>query len=555
MFTKKSRRDALRLVAAAGIAATACSATGKAIDVADLAGLRAADPRAGLVRLSEAGRAGLFHWQAGDYRAAIASDPLGGRYVAARSTSASLGAWVRHGDLLTPEMFGATPIQQDHSQQLHALFDQIGPGIRIELNGRYILARGITIARKSNFRVIGTGSIVMRSGTPVTYNHGMLSFVECNDFELATLTCDANRAARVPREVPAHSITFQSCRRFRCTGVRSVNAVCDGFFLFSATPERPDTHCRDFQFIDCVADNCFRQGCSVIQGHAGLFQGGIFSNTNGTAPAAGIDFESDAGAPDGSISDMKVDRVRFVGNQGFGFLVSTVSRPSDIVVTDCIFDDNRLGAISWGSARGRITRPRVCGFCPDAERGAIDVPAGDGWRTDEPIKIEAPCFTRVTTARADTPLVYVHAAAYAPVVITQMIADACGAIAGLNRDGSRLSSAVVHASLGRVDGAISVSGRACRVADNRVDQFFGSAIIVTGDEATVEANTLTTPRFNDTNGTIRILASGAKVVNNVIKAKQAMVGIRIAGPVRSLGGNRITGFSQSVVAPASGSGL
>ncbi|MFW1582097.1 hypothetical protein ACEV7R_24010, partial [Vibrio parahaemolyticus] len=69
--------------------------------------------------------------------------------------------------------------------------------------------------------------------------------------------------------------------------------------------------------------------CSVIQGHAGVFRGGAFSNTNGTAPAAGIDLESDAGAPNGSISDIMVDRVRFIGNQGFGLLVSTVSRPRD----------------------------------------------------------------------------------------------------------------------------------------------------------------------------------------------------------------------------------
>lgn len=553
-FFNKSRRDVLRLVAATGIGAAACSAAGNAINVPDLAGLRIADPRAGLAYVKEAGRAGSFRWEAGDYRAAITNDPFCGRYVASRSTSAQLGAWVRQGDLLTPEMFGTVPLQQDHSQQLHALFDQIGPGIRVELNGRYILARGITIARKSNFHIAGTGSIIMRSGTPVTNDHGILYFVECHDFELAELTCDANRASRAPREVPAHSITFQSCRRFRCTKVRSVNAVCDGFMLFSATPERSDTHCRDFQFIDCVADNCFRQGCSVIQGHAGLFRGGAFSNTNGTAPAAGIDFESDMGAPNGSISDITVDRVRFAGNQGFGLLVSTVSRPRNIVAINCFFDDNRRGAISWGSISGRIICPRISGFGSEAERGAIDVPAGDGGRAADSIKIEAPYFTRVTTPRADTPLVYVHASAYAPVMITDMAADACGAIAGLNRDGSNLSSAVVRASLGRIDGAVSVSGSGCTIAGNQLDRFFGSAIVVTGEDVTIEANTLTAPRFNDVNGTIRILASGAKVLNNVIQTTQGMVGIRVVGPIRSLTGNRITGFGRSVVATAIRSG-
>lgn len=516
-------------------------------DVLDIDGLRAADPNVMAVRVCETGRSGLFHWKEGDFRTEIAGDPLGGRYVSADSIPASSGAWVRQGDLLTPEMFGANPMQEDHTRHLQAMFDQASPGIHIELNGRYVLSRGIFVTRKSNFKVSGRGSIVMRAKTPVTYHHGMLYFAECTDFELDELTFDANRAGREPREMPAHSITFQSCERFRCTRIRSLNAVCDGFFLFSASPERPDSHCRNFQFIDCIADNCFRQGCSVIHGHSGLFQGGTFSNTNGTAPAAGIDFESDEGAPYGSISDMTVDRVRFVGNQGFGLLVSTVSRPRDISAIDCIFENNRRGAISWGSVGGRIVRPRISGFGPNAERGAIDIPVGDGTRTDEPIIIEAPEFTGVTTPRADTPLIYVHASAYAPVIITGMRADACGSIAGLNRDGSRLSGTDVRASLGQVDGAISVSGHACIVAGNKVDQFFGSLIVVTGENVMIRANTLAAPRFNNANGAIRILAPGATVTDNIIEAEDANVGIRIAEPRRYLGRNRITGFSRTVV--------
>lgn len=546
MHTDRSRRDFL-LQTASGFVVAACSVMDAPDDVLDIDGLRAADPSVMAVRVCETGRSGLFHWKEGDFRTEIAGDPLGGRYVSADSIPASSGAWVRQGDLLTPEMFGANPMQEDHTRHLQAMFDQASPGIHIELNGRYALSRGIFVTRKSDFKVSGRGSIVMRAKTPVTYHHGMLYFAECTDFELEELTCDANRAERKPREMPAHSITFQSCERFRCTRIRSLNAVCDGFFLFSASPERPDSHCRNFQFIDCIADNCFRQGCSVIQGHSGLFRGGTFSNTNGTAPAAGIDFESDAAAPDGSISDMEVDRVRFVGNQGFGLLVSTVSRPRDIIATDCIFENNRRGAISWGSIGGRILRPRISGFGPAAERGAIDFPSGDGKRTDVPIVIEAPRFTRVTTSRADTPLIYVHSAAYAPVTITGMTADVCGSIAGLNRDGSRLLGADVRASVGQVDGAISVSGHACVVMDNRVDQFFGSLIVVTGKAVTIRANTLTAPRFNDANGAIRILAPGATVTENVIEAQEAKVGIRIAEPIRLLGSNRVTGFGQSVV--------
>lgn len=516
------------------------------VSVPDLDALRGLDPGEQTARLDDPLRAGLFRWTAGDHRAQLARDQFSGRFVASRKLAATQGAWVRQGTVLTPEMFGARPGQADHTAHLHALFDQVEPGMRLQLNGRYMLSRGITVARKADFAVEGRGTIVMRSGVPVAHGFWMLYFIECADFQLSSLTFDANRAGRVPREVPAHSINFQSCRQFTCSGVRSLNAVCDGFILFSATPAQPDTHCRAFRFVDCVADNCYRQGCSIIDGHDGLFSGGSFTNTNGTAPAAGIDLESDPGVPPGAISNIVVRNVRFAGNHGYGLLVSTVSRPSDIAVEDCRFEDNRAGAISWGATSGRISRVTISGFAPTATRGAIDVPAGDGLRQEVGITIVAPRFSRVTTARADHPLVYVHSAAFSPVRIVALEADACGAIAGLNRDGSSLEGATVSASLGTVDGAISVSGRGCTLLRNQVERFFGSVIVATGSDVVVRSNTLSTPRFNDGNGVVRILAPGAIIEDNVIQGDRDMVGIRLAQAARTLRNNRVTGFVRTI---------
>jgi hypothetical protein len=349
--------------------------------------------------------------------------------------------------------------------------------------------------------------------------------------------------------VPAHTVNFQSCQHFQCTGVRSVNAVCDGFILFSATPGRAETRCRHFRFLDCVADNCYRQGCSVIEGHDGLFSGGAYTNTNGTAPAAGIDLESDVTAPAGAISAIVLRQVRFAGNRGYGLLVSTVARPSDIVVEDCMFEENRAGAISWGALSGRIARVVISGFTSTATRGAIDVPTGDGARVAGVMRIEAPRFTRVTTMRPEHPLVYVHAAAFAPIAVIGLQADACAGIAGLNRDGSSLEDAVVSASLGAVDGAISVSGHGCTVARNRVERFFGSVLIATGRDVVVRANILTTPRFNDRNGVVRILGTGATVVNNLIEG-WGDVALKLAQPARAVRENRIAGFAHAIVGTA-----
>ncbi|MBY9063465.1 hypothetical protein K7957_11040 [Sphingomonas yunnanensis] len=546
-----SRRSVLRGIGAgaATLPAAACAAPPDAQTVPDLAALRALDPRVGAARLTDPGRAGLFRWTVGDHRAQVARDPLGGRFVAARNVPASAGAWVRTGEVLTPEMFGADPGQADHSAVLEALFDQIAPGLRLRLDARYVLSRGLTVARKSGFVIEGRGSIVVKAGTPVAHGFWILYFNECSNFTLASLTVDGNRAARAPREVPAHTVNFQSCSHFECRGVRSINAVCDGFIVFSATPGRADTRCHHFRFVDCVTDNCYRQGCSVIDGHDGLFDGGSYGNTNGTAPSAGIDLESDAVAPNGAISGIVLHRVRFVGNHGYGLLVSPVARPENIATVDCSFENNRAGAISWGATSGRIANAVIRGFAATATRGAIDVPTGDGARSDAATAITSPRFERVTTTRAENPLVYVHSAAFTPVAITGLRAAACGAIAGLNRDGSSLVDAVVGASLGTNDGAISVSGRACTVARNRVARFFGSVVLVTGSDVVVRANMLSAPRFNDANGAIRILAAGATVQDNVIEGEGA-VAIRLNEPARAADGNRIAGFARAIAVAA-----
>lgn len=528
-----------------GLPSAGCSAS-ELPSVSDLRQLRAADPQSGLVRLTQEGRAGVFRWHSGNYARAAAGDPLGGRHITSLSVSPDKGIWIREGTRLSPEMFGATADQSDHTVPLLALFDQLQSGFQVELNEKYILSRGITIERLSNFSIVGGGYIKMRRKTPVDNGYWMIYLAECSNFEINGITLDANRYERCPREVPAHTLSFQSCSQFDCKNVKVVNAVCDGFYLFSSTPEKLDTHCREFRFTNCTASGSFRQGCSVIQGHDGVFRGGAFLNTKGTAPEAGIDLESDQSDPIGAISRISIEGVRFAGNSGFGLLVATVSRPSDIEAIDCVFDHNAGGAISWGATGGRIVRPQINGFRDTAIRGAIDVPAGDGWREGPGTVIEQPRFTAVTTTRPENALVYTHSEAYGPVAIDGMSTDACGAIAGLNRDRSSLRHSTITASLGRVDGAISISGRGCEVVDNHITQFYGSAIICTGDNVVVRDNRLDMPRYNDDNGAIRILGKDASVGANVISGKAARTAIRLDGRNAILGANRISGFLRPV---------
>lgn len=514
-----------------------------------LASLKAADPRIGRVYLDAAGRTGWFRWQMGDRRQAVDGDPFEGVTVASTQMPASSGAWIREGSVLTPEMFGALPEQDDHSAILSATFDQIRQGTEIVLAGDYRISQAIERAGASHFRIGGGGRISMIGQAPVRYGFGILYFSDCSDFLVSSLTLDANRQMRSAAEAPAHTVTLQSCRRFEFVSVTALNAVCDGFMLFSARPENADTHCSDFAFTDCVAENSFRQGCTVTEGHRGVFRRGRYAGSRGTLPAAGIDLESDEGAPHAAISDITFDGVTFADNDGFGLLVAGVARPQDIIVKDCRFVSNRRGAISWGASGGSIIRPAIEGFVALAERGAIDIPAGDGWRGGGTTTITSPVFTDVSTTRSQNPLIYVHAAAYGPVHIDGLMARRCAAIVSLHRDGSRFVRSTVTAALGSVDGAIGIAGDGCRVERNEIHSFFGSAMVVTGNGAVIRDNVLTGPRYNDGNGAIRVLADHAVIESNTLEATRGRTAIRITGTKSQVRGNRIRGFSQTISSP------
>lgn len=523
-----------------------CCASTAPIEVRSIEELAALDPAHGKASMPTGGRAGTFRWGWGDQSASVERDGLKGRFVSSSRVSPARGAWIRDSSWLTPEMFGAQPGQADHYHYLVALFAQLREGMAAILSGQYRTTREVVIADRTGFAVSGGGRITSVAGTPVENGRGVLYFSGCTDFTLSSITLDANRQRREPREVAAHIATFQSCHRFKVENVVALNAVCDGFMLFSAQPEDFKTHCSEFEFVDCVAQNSYRQGCSVIQGHRGKFSGGSYGMSNGTLPSAGIDLESDAGDPFGAISDILIENVKFHRNAGFGLQVSTVSRPTRIITRDCIFSENGKGAISWGATEGEIARPKISVFGEHAERGAIDIPAGDGWRSGKGTHILSAQFSRIHSTEAKNTLIYVHSAAFGPVWIESLTVDRCGSIAGLHRDDSSLRGSRVGSLIGMIDGAISVSGDRCVIENNSVGDFFGSILIVTGGNAIIRDNKFRGPRFNDANGAIRVLGHGSTIEGNVIEAVGGTTGVRVAAPARSIAANRIIGFARSL---------
>lgn len=93
----------------------------------------------------------------------------------------------------------------------------------------------------------------------------------------------------------------------------------------------------------------------------------------------GIDLECDFGVLFGLISDIVIEGVWFLGNYGYGLLIFIVFCLYNIIVIDCMFEDNGVGVILWGVIGGVIFCFKIRGFGVIVLCGVIDVFVGDGW--------------------------------------------------------------------------------------------------------------------------------------------------------------------------------
>lgn len=243
----------------------------------------------------------------------------------------------------------------DDTAAIQAALNAIGAGVCLRLgNATFKVSDALTVTGKTDFQIDGEGAtIIAANGMPVAAAKGLLYLTNCQRFTVKNLTFDGNRANRTPAEVPAHTVTLISCKRFIFENVHSNNAVVDGFYFATSDNTDTSTYCQYFQMIGCYANNCYRQGASVINGYDFQFIGGAYTNTTGTAPQAGIDVESNVGATVGNTRGAFIG-VTFSGNAGAGLLLSDVGGSKVFSVEHCYFSQNAGGGIATFADQTRI---------------------------------------------------------------------------------------------------------------------------------------------------------------------------------------------------------
>jgi len=235
----------------------------------------------------------------------------------------------------------------DDTKAIQAALNAIGAGVCLRFgNATFKVSDALTVTSKTDFQIDGEGAtIIAANGMAVAASKELLYLTNCQRFTVKNFTFDGNRANRTPAEVPAHTVTLTNCKRFIFENVHSNNAVVDGFYFAATDNTDTSTYCQYFQMIGCYANNCYRQGASVVNGYDFQFIGGAYTNTTGTAPQAGIDVESNVGATVGNTRGAFIG-VTFSGNAGPGLQLSDAAGSKVFSVEHCYFSQNAGGGVA-----------------------------------------------------------------------------------------------------------------------------------------------------------------------------------------------------------------
>ena len=146
-----------------------------------------------------------------------------------------------------------------------------------------------------------------------------------------------------------HGLAFLSCANVRIEGISVKDTGGDGLYI-STSDMRTDHDgrraSRNVVVRNCVFDCNYRQGISVIAVDGFLAEDVVMSNTCGTSPAAGIDFEPNR--PSQCLRNIVLRRCRIDGNQGSGIEfahghLGAETEASSILIEDTTVIGNERG--------------------------------------------------------------------------------------------------------------------------------------------------------------------------------------------------------------------
>ena len=245
--------------------------------------------------------------------------------------------------------------EADSTEALQAAIDSGVPKLIVENMGKPWIVRPMNLASNQE--------IVFEDGCEVLAKRGEFHAIGASLFRgrrVENLTLRGEGATwRMWREDYAnlelyekaewrHCLNMGGCTNVQIIGLTLTESGGDGIYLGSG--------CRDITIRGVTSDANYRQGISVIAAENLLIEDCVLSNTKGTPPEAGIDFEPNR--PTDRLVNVVMRNCLSTGNATSGYVVAipslnAESEPVSIRFEDCrSIDDGVMAA--WTSSTGTL---------------------------------------------------------------------------------------------------------------------------------------------------------------------------------------------------------
>ena len=243
------------------------------------------------------------------------------------------------------EAFGYDPV--DSTRFVRAALESDHPVVVFDRQDGPWHATPIEIRNKvGKTMVFEKGSYVCARRGACTETGAFLKFTRCRDIRIVGAGADVC-GVRMWRDDYAdktkyawsewrHALSFLSCENVSIEGISASESGGDGLYI--GRDGRSGGPCRDFTVKNCVFDRNYRQGVSVISVDGLLMDNVRMTNTKGTAPEAGVDFEPNA--PDEILRNVVMRNCVCEGNHGRGIDMELVkfdgtTAPLSVLIENC----------------------------------------------------------------------------------------------------------------------------------------------------------------------------------------------------------------------------
>ena len=254
--------------------------------------------------------------------------------------------------------FGYSP--EDSTRHLQAALDSGEPTIVLEAQeGPWIASKPLK-GRSNQTIVFGKGAYIQaKRGAFKGLGETLLTFENCTNVVILGAgpdVCglrmwrdDYDDKAQYAHSEWRHGIALLSCVNVRIEGISVTDTGGDGLYVSSSSKRTDHDGMRGSRNVvvrNCVFDRNYRQGISIIGVDGFLGEDVVMSNTRGTPPAAGIDFEPNRAVQ--CIRNIVLRRCRIEENQGNGIEfahghLGAETEASSILVEDSTIVGNERG--------------------------------------------------------------------------------------------------------------------------------------------------------------------------------------------------------------------